>query len=60
MNLLKEMKNRGIQPDVVVFNSLIARLCKGGEGEEALDLYQNMASYGCKPNRITRDILNTS
>eukprot|EP00250_Pteridium_aquilinum_P013842 c21605_g1_i1 orf=830-3646(-) len=57
--LLKEMKSKGIQPDVVIFNSLIASLFKGDEREEAYDLYRNMPKYGCEPNKRTKDIVNS-
>ena len=57
--LLKEMKAKGIQPDVVIFNSLIASLFKGDEGEEAYDLFRKMSKYGCEPNRKTKDIINS-
>lgn len=59
MGLLKEMKARGIQPDVVIFNSLIASLFKGDEREEAYELYRNMPKYGCEPNKRTKDIVKS-
>ncbi|XP_024522709.1 putative pentatricopeptide repeat-containing protein At3g13770, mitochondrial [Selaginella moellendorffii] len=44
----------GIQkPDVVSWTSLILGYAQNGEGQVALDLYQDMKSSGCSPNGQT-------
>ncbi|WOH09503.1 hypothetical protein DCAR_0728960 [Daucus carota subsp. sativus] len=40
--LLQQMKDKGIQPDVVTFGILTKHLCKFHRVDEALDVYQKM------------------
>ncbi|KAF1002474.1 uncharacterized protein LOC141701234 [Apium graveolens] len=59
--LLQEMKDKGIQPNVVTFGILIKHLCKFHRVDEALDVYQKMVdgSEGIlvRPDIILHNIL---
>ena len=51
------MDRRGITPNVLIYNALIAGHFKEGNLEEALRLHNEMLDRGLVPNDTTYDIL---
>lgn len=57
LELLADMESRGVEPDVVTYNSLINVLRWGGQREKALAIVEDMnakgAEGGVRPDVIT-------
>ncbi|XP_031273224.1 pentatricopeptide repeat-containing protein At1g63400-like [Pistacia vera] len=51
--LLELMSQRGLQPNLVTFNTMISGLCKEGKIEEANGLMELMIQRGLQPNVVT-------
>ncbi|KAE7999440.1 hypothetical protein FH972_003873 [Carpinus fangiana] len=46
-----------VEPDVIIYNTLIDGLCKVGRQEEGLSLMEQMRSNKCVPNTVTYNCL---
>ena len=44
---------QGVQPDVSIFNSMIAACAHGGEFAKARAMFDSMAEHGCQPDAVT-------
>ena len=53
LDLLQEMMDHGIKPNVVSYNSAISACKKGEKWEKAIDLLQEMTDHAIKPNVIS-------
>ncbi|GAA5815971.1 hypothetical protein MFLAVUS_009490 [Mucor flavus] len=52
-DLYKEMKDRDIKPDAVVYTSLLSACNRSQDLERAMSLLEEMEQYGTKPNEYT-------
>ncbi|XP_059295663.1 pentatricopeptide repeat-containing protein At1g63130, mitochondrial-like [Lycium ferocissimum] len=50
INSLNEMKQKGIPPDIVIYNSIINGLCKFGQCEKVKTLFSEMENLNIYPN----------
>lgn len=57
MELMAEMRGRGIPCNVHTYSALMNVCIKAGELELALDVYKQMLSEGCTPNLVTFNTL---
>jgi len=57
LELVAEMRSRGIQCNVHTYSALMNVCIKCGELELALDVYKQMKSEGCQPNVVTYNTL---
>ena len=46
------MRQQGLQPNVITYNSVISACEKGGKAESALQLFYEMRQQGLQPNVI--------
>lgn len=53
MSSVDEMEKRGVQPNVVTYNTLMDAICKEREVGKALDLMNLMSEKGSSPSAIT-------
>lgn len=53
MSTYSEMLDAGLQPNTIMFSSLISACEKGGQWETALSLFDQMKVMGVKPDTIT-------
>jgi pentatricopeptide repeat protein len=53
VDLLAEMRARGIEPDVITYSATISACEKGGQWEKAVELFEEMRARGIVPNVIT-------
>jgi pentatricopeptide repeat protein len=53
LDLLDEMRSRGLVPNEITYNSVIDACAKCGESQRALGLLDEMRSRGLVPNEIT-------
>lgn len=60
LDMLKEMRSRGLAPDVITYNTLINACSVSAQVEEAERLFQDMQARGLKPNVVTYSTLITS
>lgn len=44
---------QSVQPDVGIFNSMIAACAHGGEYAKAAHMFESMAEHGCEPDAVT-------
>ena len=51
--LLNQMEEEGIEPDLVTWNSLISGYSMWGRGEEAMEVIDRMKSLGFTPNVVS-------
>lgn len=51
--LLYDMRERGVQADVVTYNTMIKTLCEGRKWSQATRLVTDMESRGVSPNSLT-------
>ncbi|XP_028772777.1 pentatricopeptide repeat-containing protein At3g49730 [Neltuma alba] len=56
-HVLVQMKDAGIQLDVVVYNNLLSGYAQAGKMGDAYDLLKEMKSKGCEPNATSYTIL---
>ncbi|KAK4780690.1 hypothetical protein SAY87_016796 [Trapa incisa] len=49
-DIIKEMKEKGVEPSTVSYNYLITSYCKAGLMEGARKVYESLRQNGCKPN----------
>ena len=54
--MFDELPSKGLQPDVISYNTLIGALCKQGKIDEAKDLMTQMVSNGCLPDSVTYNV----
>ncbi|MCD7449280.1 hypothetical protein HAX54_051020 [Datura stramonium] len=57
INLLNEMKRKGIPPDIITYNSLIDGLCKLGQWGKVMTLFSEMVNLNIYPNVPTFNIV---
>lgn len=57
LELVAEMRSRGIQCNVHTYSALMNVCIKCGELELALDVYKQMKAEGCQPNVVTYNTL---
>jgi pentatricopeptide repeat protein len=57
MKMLHEMLDKGHNPNIITFTSIIDGLCKEGKLQEALWLLDVMVQIGHQPNEITYNTL---
>eukprot|EP00798_Chlamydomonas_sp_ICE-L_P031556 gene31556-6743_t len=57
LELVAEMRSRGIQCNVHTYSALMNVCIKANELDLAKDVYQQMLDEGCKPNLVTYNIL---
>lgn len=57
LELLAEMRSRGIQCNVHTYSALMNVCIKANELDLALDVYRQMISEGCTPNLVTYNTL---
>nr|GEY96673.1 hypothetical protein [Tanacetum cinerariifolium] len=60
LNLIREMHERGIVPNLVTYTSLINGLCLVGRLEEAFMLFDEIQNHGISPNINTYSTLINS
>jgi pentatricopeptide repeat protein len=53
LELVAEMRSRGIQCNVHTYSALMNVCIKGNELDLALDVYRQMLAEGCTPNLVT-------
>ena len=53
MELIEDMKSRGIAPNVHTFTALMNVQIKCGKLHKALQTYESMRTSGCQPNVVT-------
>lgn len=57
LELVAEMRGRGITLNIHTYSALMSVCVKCGECELALDVYQQLLAEGCTPNLVTSNIL---
>lgn len=53
LDLVNEMVNQGLSPDVISYNTILDGFCKFGRMQEANMLYRKMVERGINPDRST-------
>ena len=53
LELLSEMRERGLEPDVITYNAAISACEKGLQWERALELLSEMRQRGVEPDVVT-------
>lgn len=53
--MLDEMREAGVEPNVITYNAAISAFTKVGQWENALSLFKAMAKAGVEANAITRN-----
>ncbi|XP_052107484.1 putative pentatricopeptide repeat-containing protein At5g65820 [Arachis duranensis] len=56
-HVLVQMKDAGIEPDIVVYNNLLSGYALAAKMEDAYDLLKDMRRIGCGPNTTSYTIL---
>ncbi|CAK8565878.1 unnamed protein product [Lathyrus sativus] len=56
-HVLVQMKDAGIEPDIVVFNNLLGGYAQAGKMADAYDLLKEMRRRGCEPNASSYTVL---
>ena len=56
-HVLVQMKDVGIEPDIVVYNNLLSGYAQAGKMGDAYDLLKEMRRKGCGPNATSYTIL---
>ncbi|KAK7304932.1 hypothetical protein VNO77_42826 [Canavalia gladiata] len=56
-HVLVQMKDAGIEPDIVVYNNLLSGYAQAGKMGDAYDLLKEMRRKGCEPNATSYTIL---
>eukprot|EP00887_Chlorella_sp_A99_P006645 scaffold3.g6645.t1 len=57
LELVGEMRGRGIEANIHTYSALMSVCVKCGECDLALDVYQQLLAEGCTPNLVTSNIL---
>jgi len=57
MDAFDRMREEGIEPDVVTWNTLIDAHCKGGRHDRAMELFEEMRESNCPPGTTTYNIM---
>jgi pentatricopeptide repeat domain-containing protein 1 len=57
LNLMREMRSKGIEPDVVCFSAAINACAKARQIKEALVLFREMRVHGLRPDLISYNAL---
>lgn len=55
-HVLVQMKDAGIEPDIVVYNNLLGGYAQAGKMGDAYDLLKEMRRKGCEPNATSYTI----
>lgn len=53
VEILQEAVDLGVQPDVYLFNTVIAKLAKARRSDEAFELFEEMKLSGLQPSAVT-------
>ncbi|CAA7269201.1 unnamed protein product [Cyclocybe aegerita] len=53
MTLFQEALERGVRPNLYLYNNIISKLSKARKADYALELFQQMKGYGIVPSSIT-------
>jgi len=53
MTMFQEAVERGVKPNLYLFNNIISKLSKARKADYALELFQQMKDSGIKPSSIT-------
>lgn len=53
VSLLREMKGKGVAPNLISYSVAISACAKAGRHEPALELVQDMKDAGINPNTVT-------
>ncbi len=53
LEVVEEMRSRGVVPNEITYNSVIDACAKGGESQRALELFDEMRLYGLTPDLTT-------
>ena len=53
MQLFAEMQQKGLQPDLITYSTVISACGNGGDAERALQLFVEMQQKGLQPDVIT-------
>ncbi|CAJ1955326.1 unnamed protein product [Sphenostylis stenocarpa] len=56
-HVLVQMKDAGIEPDIVVYNNLLGGYAQAGKMGDAYDLLKEMRRKGCEPNAASYTVL---
>ncbi|WVZ00900.1 hypothetical protein V8G54_026969 [Vigna mungo] len=56
-HVLVQMKEAGIEPDIVVFNNLLGGYAQAGKMGDSYDLLKEMRRKGCEPNATSYTVL---
>ncbi|TKY46699.1 putative pentatricopeptide repeat-containing protein [Spatholobus suberectus] len=56
-HVLVQMKEAGIEPDIVVYNNLLGGYAQAGKMGDAYDLLKEMRRKGCEPNAASYTVL---
>lgn len=56
-HVLVQMKDAGIEPDIVVYNNLLGGYAQAGKMGDAYDLLKEMRRKGCEPNATSYTVL---
>ena len=51
--LFQEAVERGVRPNLYLYNNIISKLAKARKADYALELFQQMRANGCSPSSIT-------
>ena len=51
--LFQEALERGVKPNIYLYNNIISKLAKARKADYALELFQQMKANGCVPSSIT-------
>jgi len=57
LELMAEMRSRGLKANVHTYSALMSACVKSGECDLALDVYQQLLKEGLSPNAVTANIL---
>ena len=53
LNLLAEMQDQGLEPNVITYSAAISTCEKGSQWQQALELLAEMQAQGLEPDVIT-------
>ncbi|XP_068500771.1 putative pentatricopeptide repeat-containing protein At5g65820 [Phaseolus vulgaris] len=56
-HVLVQMKDAGIEPDIVVYNNLLGGYAQAGKMGDSYDLLKEMRRKGCEPNATSYTVL---
>eukprot|EP00250_Pteridium_aquilinum_P009139 c18466_g2_i1 orf=2-976(-) len=57
LTLFQQMPTMGLQPDTVIFNTILSGLVRLGQGQQALRIFSLMVDMGCKLNVVAYNVM---